>query len=169
MQLTQKSVQALEQRCRSQSKETSVFAFVYLSVVVAPFSEMELEKLESHAAVRNRERGITGYLCSFDEAFIQYLEGTECDVLELVHLISKDRRHKIVNSIVLERVQGRKFLDWSMKRIRNTDLVESQLEHDLKGMLCNASQDCLKDSGLIRILKNKLDRISAKRIGWETE
>ena len=150
------------------AKQT-LYTLIYVSRAQVPFSDDELKRLVDKAKTRNRSLGISGYLCSFGQTFIQYLEGDESRVAILMDSIKKDKRHEVLNYIELDKIENRLFPDWGMRLITNEQLIETQLEQVLREMLTGLHQKALEDQGLKRILKSMIDRIATRRTEWDVD
>ena len=112
---------------------------VYVSQEVTSFDEQMLSQLADHAALRNSEVGITGYLYYHNGNFTQYIEGKAESIDALLQVLHRDQRHSILCNYVAS-VESPRFANWSMKRITNDEFVEIQLEHVLTDHLIFVSQ-----------------------------
>ena len=90
-----------------------MYALVYVSTAVRPFSEAELERLLRTSRANNARLGITGMLLHEGRTFIQQLEGEEAVVRALFATIRADARHRDVLEVSAGPA-ARRFADWSM-------------------------------------------------------
>lgn len=66
---------------------------------------------------RNPERGITGFLLSFDDVVLQYIEGPPIAVELLLSILKSDARHDDVTVLHDTNAEERWFADWGMKHL----------------------------------------------------
>ena len=91
-----------------------LLAVVYTSVATAPLDEAQLSSLLEWCRDWNGSVDITGVLLHREGRFIQFLEGPEKPVRELVASISKDARHTRVRVLLEDAVTERQFPEWTM-------------------------------------------------------
>lgn len=108
---------------------------VYVSEALVYFDKMALESLAAEAAALNFDRGITGYLYFEKDRFVQYIEGDEDTIDELMQVITRDKRHRVLHSIVEDGLEERRFPSWHMRQLRRKELCEVKLEHLLTDYL----------------------------------
>ncbi|KTR85549.1 hypothetical protein NS354_08920 [Leucobacter chromiiresistens] len=101
----------------------AVRSVVYTSAAARPFTDAELDALLQQARARNAALGITGMLSYRSGSFVQFLEGPEQQLAELMIDISADPRHTDVRVLIDEPVAQRQFSSWTMgyRRMRPTD------------------------------------------------
>lgn len=87
---------------------------IYSSAATMEFGKDDLAKLLEKSRQSNGARGVTGMLLHVDGSFLQVLEGEPEVVEELFALISTDRRHAKISTIIREPIPRRAFTDWSM-------------------------------------------------------
>ena len=119
-----------------------IYGLAYSSRGLESFDDESLLELADNAASNNEKLGVTGYLFYRDELFMQYLEGEQAAVKDLMSRISKDSRHKILSTISLPSCPERVFPHWYM-RFLGTDLPTSNaptLEDELAFILDTTSQ-----------------------------
>ena len=92
-----------------------VYGLAYSSRALTAFDDQALFKLADDAASKNEKLGVTGYLYFKDELFMQYLEGEQKVVEELMAKIATDSRHEITSSIPLPSCPDRVFPHWYMR------------------------------------------------------
>ena len=62
----------------------------------------------------NFSAGITGVIFCHDGRFLQFLEGEEKSLRQLMDRVTADERHTEIRSLFDEPIQSRGFADWSM-------------------------------------------------------
>lgn len=62
----------------------------------------------------NEARQITGFLLRTGQIFLQYIEGAEADIHELLGKIASDPRHTAMEILHRGETEARCFADWSM-------------------------------------------------------
>ncbi|MEJ6489706.1 BLUF domain-containing protein [Leucobacter sp. USCH14] len=91
-----------------------VRSLVYTSVATRPFSDAELDALLEQARSRNAALQVTGMLSYRNGSFVQFLEGSEEHLAELMTDISADSRHTDVRVLIDEPIAERQFSSWTM-------------------------------------------------------
>jgi hypothetical protein len=86
----------------------------YSSVATEPFDDEMLGELLERSRQRNGSVDVTGLLLHRDGRFIQFLEGPERAVRDLVARISRDPRHTRVRVLLEDPVAERQFSEWTM-------------------------------------------------------
>ena len=86
----------------------------YSSVATEPFDDEKLRELLAVCRAWNGSVGITGLLLHRRDRFIQFLEGPEPAVRDLVAKISRDPRHTRVRVLLDDPVAERQFSEWTM-------------------------------------------------------
>lgn len=109
---------------------------VYSSQAEVAFDGALLKELESHAARRNAELGVTGYLYFEEGRFFQYIEGRDQVVTEMMSRIQADYRHTVRQVIHDDHLLDRRFPSWSMKVLESRQFIglESLLQSHLEFM-----------------------------------
>lgn len=87
---------------------------MYISEATDDFKKEMLSDILETARKFNKEKGITGLLLYTNETFIQNLEGSKEDVMNLYLKIKQDKRHCSVFEIYSEELEERNFENWSM-------------------------------------------------------
>ncbi|MDJ0760743.1 MAG: BLUF domain-containing protein [Woeseiaceae bacterium] len=108
---------------------------VYVSEALVYFDKMALESLAAEAAALNFDRGITGYLYFEKDRFVQYIEGDDDTIEDLMEVISRDKRHRVLHAVVEHELKERRFPSWHMRQLRRKELLEVKLEHLLTDYL----------------------------------
>jgi len=116
-----------------------VKGIVYVSRALVDFPEKELLDLSLFSIRKNGEFSITGYLCFQQGRFIQYFEGPEDACNQLISNIDKDERHLINKRLDEEKLEKRRFPDWSMRFVTDREIVEFDLENIIADSLMFSS------------------------------
>ena len=119
-----------------------VYAAIYVSRAVQPFSQADLADLLFVSRRKNAERGLTGRLiyASVEGApgtFAQWLEGEDWRVRELLYgSILKDGRHALVGRPFEGPTTRRLYPDWSM----GFDELEGEgaISHEIESLVRQA-------------------------------
>ena len=99
-----------------------LYYLIYASQAKTCLQTNDLLAILNSARIRNTEFDITGMLLYIQPdntntecgRFIQFLEGTESNVLELFELIKTDHRHENVILLNEGRLKTRNFKEWQM-------------------------------------------------------
>lgn len=94
--------------------QPKLLAVVYTSVATEPFDAEQLGSLLAWCREWNGSVDVTGMLLHREGRFIQFLEGPEAAVRELVANISQDPRHTRVRVLLEDTVAERQFPEWTM-------------------------------------------------------
>jgi len=87
---------------------------IYISRMSGGVDDVQLNMLMNNSRSFNISHGITGFLLSFDDVFMQYIEGDAEQIRNLFGTISKDRRHKDVKILAEGELEKRLFNNWGM-------------------------------------------------------
>jgi hypothetical protein len=79
-----------------------------------PFSNQDLSALLEQSREANASKSITGMLLYRRGRFIQFLEGPEREVRDLLARIRQDPRHIDVSVLIEGKSRERQFSDWTM-------------------------------------------------------
>jgi len=116
-----------------------LLGIVYVSKALEQFDDASLKKIASFASTQNSKFHITGYLYFEKGIFIQYIEGSSLNVLQLFSNIEKDSRHEVLNMQTNKTLEERKFPLWKMRRLKKNELSQTNMEHILMDyMMYNA-------------------------------
>jgi len=109
----------------SQHKDdsTDIFQLVYVSEACPDLSYTDLENILFSARQRNSNLSVTGMLIYRDGFFIQFLEGSQKNVKEVIGRIIQDRRHTKLRIVGEWHSLKRYFEKWSMSFV-DGDLLE---------------------------------------------
>ena len=89
-------------------------SLVYTSEETWRMSRQDLLLILSQSRKNNEAWGITGLLVYHAGRFLQVLEGSEDNVMDLYKNINDDSRNKNVTTILNDEVSERNFPDWTM-------------------------------------------------------
>jgi FAD-dependent sensor of blue light len=136
---------------------------IYLSTANTPFSNSDLDALAQISTDMNEKHGITGYLYYSGTQFIQYIEGEEHALEQLMSNIRSDLRHKVNAEIIYRDLAARYFPSWRMKVLDDTADHYKQVESILMGKLSmlnmlDSSQSNLKPN--IKLLISSLSKLA---------
>lgn len=101
---------------------------VYVSKALSRFNETDLIVLSRRSNETNKRLGITGYLYYDREHFLQYIESDNTQVNALYKSIEADARHQILFSIQQTSCPHRRFPNWGMNIITDSEIKEVNLE-----------------------------------------
>jgi len=105
------------------------YELVYASAAVRPFNPNDLSELLGTARRNNERVGVTGILLYHEGSFLQLLEGTRDDVLQIYAKVRQDPRHWRVSVVREGPVEARRFSSWSMGFVS----LDASLVHGLAG------------------------------------
>lgn len=94
--------------------KTDLYHLVYISSAIKDLKHSQLQDLVNTSCEKNKKHNITGLLIYVENNFLQVLEGSRKDVLELFENIQNDARHTSIIKLVSEAIDKRIFGDWSM-------------------------------------------------------
>lgn len=94
----------------------------YVSEIVHPLSDVDVEIILGASQIKNRRGDITGMLVQSDEHFLQVLEGRAESVAALMRSILKDARHRDVREVLILETCRRHFARWAMGLARRPDM-----------------------------------------------
>ncbi|KXX71874.1 BLUF domain-containing protein [Flammeovirga sp. SJP92] len=126
-------------------------------------NEIEVESLRDIQTIAKRENlahGITGYLTYKKETFIQYIEGPEEDIKQLITNLHNDKRHNIIKSIHFPPKKERVFKDWSMRYIEYDELIEIGFHELLETVFFTVGNKIFDEEQVIQKLNNMLEKIA---------
>ncbi|WP_395638288.1 BLUF domain-containing protein [Pseudolysinimonas sp.] len=108
-------------------EKPDLLGVAYTSVASVPFDEAQLSSLLTWCREWNASVDVTGVLLHREGRFIQFLEGPERAVRDLVAKISRDPRHTRVRVLLDDPVAERQFAEWTMG-FQALDDIESMPE-----------------------------------------
>lgn len=97
-----------------EKEDYPIFRLTYLSCPTTPFSDSDLDDIESKSVAANNSRDVTGLLIINGDQILQILEGRESDVRGLYTKIEADSRHTITKLVSAVEDEERLLLTWSM-------------------------------------------------------
>ena len=121
---------------------------------------MEIVDEITEASIRNnKEFNITGMLLGIEGHYLQYLEGEEKDVLNLLEIIKKDVRHKELVVWVQGFYDNRVFSEWSMGSwmLTNEKLEKLTALTDIKNFLENPENTELQTTKFMHMMQGLLN------------
>ncbi len=89
-------------------------SIAYVSTATHPFDDASLSDLLAQSRRSNHEHDLTGMLLYRRGRFFQVLEGPKDAVDELMAKIGADERHADVRILLEERLDERRFEEWTM-------------------------------------------------------
>jgi hypothetical protein len=95
---------------------------IYVSKAVDPQTRGLTDSILQKAHAWNTQNDITGVLCEGQGVFLQALEGERGTVTRLYARISADPRHRDLELIHCESITERRYGQWSMARVRLSDV-----------------------------------------------
>ncbi len=96
---------------------------IYTSTACDHCDSAEIDKILETARKVNLEKGITGVLYFSSNYFMQYLEGDTGSVEEIYSRIAQDDRHTNIRLVDTASIEERKFADWAMAYIPQSDVL----------------------------------------------
>lgn len=118
---------------------------IYRSRAIKIYSEDELLEMLKTFRKKNESLGITGMLLYDENSFIQVIEGEDTIISQLYDCIQRDSRHRLVTTIVKEKINDKDFRNWSMGFCR----VDQQQLNNIKGLNdFFTNKECLADVDL---------------------
>jgi len=131
-----------------------MFSLAYTSNFQQPIGEEQLRELVERASEKNQRLSVTGYLCVLGTQILQYLEGDEATVRDLMAVIAADERHTVVSELDLGHHDERRFPNWGMRSVTSSELSNIQLEHLVVETLAGMAQKpMLQDLGRSQIIR----------------
>ncbi len=94
---------------------------LYRSVASDDFRSDDLFKVIEVSARNNPERDVTGFLLYKAGRFLQFIEGPQENLGQLLSQLAKDPRHRDVEVLVDTPASRRCFPRWRMQRIGSDD------------------------------------------------
>ncbi len=140
-----------------------MFALAYASYSTVDTPNLDLEGISAHASAKNASLGITGYLCYDHGVFFQYLEGEEHVVLGLMDVIENDKRHDVINKVMLGEYEQRIFPDWSMRHLNRSDLRRVDLENVLEHSLFHMDPKLYGQENIVALIRALVANIAARQ------
>lgn len=112
-------------------------ALIYLSKALDAEPE-QIANICQVALQRNKVLGVTGYLYFLKKRYVQYIEGPESSIDELMASIRKDPRHAIMMEIEDQALSNRRFPNWAMKYVKADHIgLEHIIIHQFDSLIHN--------------------------------
>lgn len=89
-------------------------SLVYISHATRDITEEELVKILNKSRDNNIKRDVTGVLLYSNKLFIQYIEGEQENIDELLETLAGDDRHSDITIIAKNDIEKRLFGNWTM-------------------------------------------------------
>ena len=122
---------------------------VYSSTASLDFDSETLQELQKAAVLANSKVDTTGFLFFRNKTFLQYIEGDETHIDQLIANLAADSRHQIHFSHHAT-TDHRRFPDWHMQWITPEDEIQLNLE-SLVHTYLRALKDVSKPDGEDRL------------------
>lgn len=104
-----------------------MYRLIYKSRPVSPLDWPQILRILHTSEENNEIQGITGVLLTSENSFLQVLEGRYEAVNQLFIKIVHDPRHKDVQLISFDLIDGRLFAGWGMKGLGLFNFNQSQV------------------------------------------
>lgn len=137
-----------------------ITSFIYSSKSTSELNLDLLGEIQKVAETENKKNDITGYLTYKKDTFIQYIEGPEEKINQLIINLKRDNRHQFNKSIFLTPKTNRFFMDWSMKYIEYNKLIEIGYHDLLETVFFTVGNRIFDENEVIEKLTRMLIRIS---------
>jgi hypothetical protein len=141
----------------------AIIALAYVSRAAQDFDVPALQTLAKLAAEKNSRLAVTGYLSFRQGVFLQYLEGEQQVIEELMNTISADERHQVVRQIQLGELDDRVFADWSMRFLSASDFAEIGLADVLEGVMLTMVSEAFDREAAQRTVLRLVEKIAGQR------
>lgn len=105
--------------------------------------DVEVQKIITTARYRNEHARITGALIFTHTHFVQYLEGPDAAINELVDRLGQDARHEDIRVVSTPPFSRRYFSDWSMAYGGSSAFVSSIVRSVFEGQGATSDPDKL--------------------------
>ncbi|MCV0383247.1 MAG: BLUF domain-containing protein [Erythrobacter sp.] len=93
-----------------------IASLLYTSVAAEGLDSADVFKIVEDSSRRNPARDITGFLIFDRNRFLQYVEGPQAALDELLETLGKDKRHHSVRVLHRSQSEQRLFPRWAMRR-----------------------------------------------------
>ena len=134
------------------------YYIIYTSTPVGTVSQGAVDQITEESIAWNSANGITGMLLCLEDQYLQFLEGSEEDVIEIFEKIQNDPRHENVNVRIRGYSDERVFSSWSMGSwmLSNEDLNKLSALDDLKDYLNDPLNTNLQSKRYFSMMDNLL-------------
>ena len=106
-------------------EEADLIHLVYVSRVINDFTNYDLKAILNSSNRNNLRLNITGILVYGGGRVMQFLEGSEFNVLKLFSVIKKDYRHHGVDIVRQNKIANRQYNDWQMRLTHPDEISEN--------------------------------------------
>lgn len=103
-----------------------LYQLVYYSISESEVTQEVLSNILDSFRKNNLKKNVTGCLIYHNKVFLQLLEGEKNDVIELIEIIKKDKRHHNFTLIINENINKRMFPGWNMAFIKQNNKPENK-------------------------------------------
>jgi hypothetical protein len=110
--------------------------------------------------MKNARIGVTGFLCLRDDMFLQYLEGEQQVVLDLMDEIEHDSRHEVIKIMHLGHQPERNFHDWQMRYLDKSYMGHLALEDRMQSLMKDLVRGQLGEVEAIDLADRLVGRIA---------
>lgn len=138
-----------------------IASYIYSSQTNDEIEVETLRDIQTIARTENTKHNITGYLTYKKETFIQYIEGPEEEINQLVTNLNNDKRHNIIKSIHFPPKQKRVFKGWSMRYIEYDELIEIGFHELLETVFFTVGNKIFEEERVIEKLNQMLEKIAS--------
>ena len=104
--------------------EVDLTHLVYVSRITEEFSDQDLHAILCASQRNNLLLNITGILVYKNGRFMQFLEGSEFNVLKIFTVIKKDFRHHDIDVIRKKKILKRQYENWRMRLVNSDEILE---------------------------------------------
>lgn len=87
---------------------------VYTSEYTGDEMQADVKQIVAASRRNNAQAGVTGVMFSHDSRFLQFIEGAEADIRQLMSRIQLDPRHSNIQMLFDEPIPERGFGSWNM-------------------------------------------------------
>ncbi|MBD0403415.1 BLUF domain-containing protein [Flammeovirga sp. EKP202] len=137
-----------------------ISSYIYSSQTNDEIETESLRDIQTIAKRENLAHSITGYLTYKKETFIQYIEGPEKEIEQLIKNLHNDKRHTILKSIHFPPKTERVFKDWSMRYIEYGELIEIGFHELLETVFFTVDNKIFEEDRVIEKLNQMLEKIA---------
>ena len=141
----------------------SLTGIVYASKAKKHFDEEALDVLVEKATANNLKFGITGFLFFKKNHFLQYIEGEDEEVNELMERINHDPDHDVKFISKQPNLRRKKFQLWSMVLIKNITMELVLMDY----LIAISSSATISDEKYQNIWR-MVDKVTSKQIFYLT-
>ena len=136
---------------------------VYISKATVPMDQEALEQIGRVAQDSNQRRRITGVLMYGSGHFVQFLEGPDEQVDNLIKRITADGRHTDLQIVLHRHATKRLLPDWSMGTLNfESEIhgdIDAQVEDIMKVLdMCDQADSPMAVGTVLKVFREKLRR-----------